>query len=182
MTENVCETDGNRRMKAAATRRAGAIKRHLVIRDEATGKQVNVQVSEGNTFKASDLKPLGVRTYDPGYTNTAAVKSSISYIDGGKVSLDSGRARSFASFLPNAPPNPLSYLLSRASTLTPLSSRRTTLAGHPEVPRVPHRGARGRSLVSRRGPPRSLRRAPQPEAERGVGEPDHAERGHSQGN
>mmetsp|Transcript_5445 Transcript_5445/g.11587 ORF Transcript_5445/g.11587 Transcript_5445/m.11587 type:complete len:482 (-) Transcript_5445:21-1466(-) len=71
-------------MKAAASRRAGAIARHLVIKDEGTGKVARVQVSEGNTFKASDLKALGVRTYDPGYTNTAAVKSKISYIDGGK--------------------------------------------------------------------------------------------------
>jgi citrate synthase len=70
-------------MKAAATRRAGAIARHLVIKDETTGKTATIKVSEGNTFKASDLKPLGIRTYDPGYTNTAAVKSKISYIDGG---------------------------------------------------------------------------------------------------
>lgn len=80
------ETEGSVCMRNAATRRAGTLARHLVIKDEATGKQVNVKVSEGNTFKASDLKPLGVRSYDPGYTNTAAVKSSISYIDGGKVS------------------------------------------------------------------------------------------------
>ena len=53
-------------MKAAATRRAGAIARHLVIKDETTGKTATIKVSEGNTFKASDLKPLGIRTYDPG--------------------------------------------------------------------------------------------------------------------
>ena len=68
----------------AARRRAGAVARHLVVKDERTGKTATLKVSEGNTFKASDLKPLGVRTYDPGYTNTAAVKSSISYIDGAK--------------------------------------------------------------------------------------------------
>ena len=74
------------KMRQAASRRAGALARHLVIKDESTGKEHKIKVSEGNTFKASDLKPLGIRTYDPGYTNTAAVKSSISYIDGGKVS------------------------------------------------------------------------------------------------
>ena len=76
MTEDV-------RMKAS--RRAANLRRTLVIKDEASGKQVSVAVSEGNTFKASDLKPLGIRTYDPGYTNTAAVISKISYIDGAKV-------------------------------------------------------------------------------------------------
>ena len=68
----------------AATRRAAAVARHLTIRDEGTGKSARIAVSEGNTFKASDLKPLGLRPYDPGYTNTTAVKSSISYIDGAK--------------------------------------------------------------------------------------------------
>lgn len=47
------------------------------------------QVSEGGTVRSSELKkitapgvPWGLRMYDPGYTNVAAVRSAISYIDG----------------------------------------------------------------------------------------------------
>ncbi|GMH34299.1 hypothetical protein BSKO_02133 [Bryopsis sp. KO-2023] len=64
---------------------------HLTIVDSRTNRKYEVAVSSGGTIKASDLKQIkahsgdvGLRTYDPGYTNTSAVKSTISYIDGGK--------------------------------------------------------------------------------------------------
>lgn len=50
---------------------------------------LQLEVSEGGTIAASALKQItaggdgvGLRAYDPGYTNTSAVISRISYIDG----------------------------------------------------------------------------------------------------
>ncbi|XP_073280860.1 citrate synthase, glyoxysomal-like [Primulina huaijiensis] len=61
----------------------------LEIIDQRTGKRYQVQVSEEGTLKATDLKKIttfnndkGIKLYDPGYLNTAPVRSSISYIDG----------------------------------------------------------------------------------------------------
>ncbi|CAA2987658.1 citrate synthase, glyoxysomal-like [Olea europaea subsp. europaea] len=61
----------------------------LTIVDDRTGKQYQVQVSEEGTIKATDLKMIttgkndkGIKLYDPGYLNTAPVRSSICYIDG----------------------------------------------------------------------------------------------------
>nr|GME07603.1 citrate synthase, glyoxysomal-like [Ipomoea batatas] len=61
----------------------------LTIIDERTGQRYQVQVSEEGTVKAADLKKIttgkndkGLKLYDPGYLNTAPVRSSISYIDG----------------------------------------------------------------------------------------------------
>ncbi|CAN6445468.1 unnamed protein product [Victoria cruziana] len=62
----------------------------LTIVDNRTGKKMDVEVSEEGTVKATDLKKLmtgrrhdkGIKLYDPGYLNTAPVRSSISYIDG----------------------------------------------------------------------------------------------------
>ncbi|KAL2496685.1 Citrate synthase 2 [Forsythia ovata] len=61
----------------------------LTIVDDRTGKQYQVQVSEEGTIKATDLKTIttekndkGIKLYDPGYLNTAPVRSSICYIDG----------------------------------------------------------------------------------------------------
>ncbi|VFQ78698.1 unnamed protein product [Cuscuta campestris] len=65
------------------------LKGSLTIVDERTGKRYQVQVSEEGTIKATDLKKItignsdkGLKLYDPGYLNTAPVRSSISYIDG----------------------------------------------------------------------------------------------------
>ncbi|XP_022944344.1 citrate synthase, glyoxysomal [Cucurbita pepo subsp. pepo] len=65
------------------------VKGTLTIVDERTGKRYQVQVSEEGTIKATDLKKIttgpndkGLKLYDPGYLNTAPVRSSISYIDG----------------------------------------------------------------------------------------------------
>eukprot|EP00803_Ostreobium_quekettii_P000859 evm.model.scf_2011.4 EVM.evm.TU.scf_2011.4 scf_2011:21701-29483(+) len=69
----------------------GSKEGRLTIVDERTGKRYSITISEGGTIKASDLKQIkyttgdvGLRTYDPGYVNTSAVKSTISYIDGEK--------------------------------------------------------------------------------------------------
>ncbi|GAU12391.1 hypothetical protein TSUD_253420 [Trifolium subterraneum] len=61
----------------------------LTIVDERTGKKYQVEVSQDGTVKATDFKKIstgkndkGLKLYDPGYLNTAPVRSTISYIDG----------------------------------------------------------------------------------------------------
>ncbi|KAI8476900.1 MAG: citrate synthase [Monoraphidium minutum] len=61
----------------------------LTVVDNRTGKKYTIEVTEGGTIPATALKKItgggdgvGLRTYDPGYTNTAAVISRISFIDG----------------------------------------------------------------------------------------------------
>ncbi|KAE9457572.1 hypothetical protein C3L33_10526, partial [Rhododendron williamsianum] len=65
------------------------LKGSLAIVDERTGKKYQVEVSDEGTVKATDLKKIttgrndkGLKLYDPGYLNTAPVRSSICYIDG----------------------------------------------------------------------------------------------------
>ncbi|WP_437187546.1 citrate synthase [Planctomicrobium sp. SH668] len=60
----------------------------LTITDNRTGKTYEVPVQD-DTVKAIDLRQIkvqeqdfGLMAYDPGYTNTASCKSSITYIDG----------------------------------------------------------------------------------------------------
>ena len=60
----------------------------LTIKDNRTGKEYQVQISEG-TIRANDLRQIkttsedfGLSTYDPGLVNTATCKSKITYIDG----------------------------------------------------------------------------------------------------
>ncbi|KAK4278992.1 hypothetical protein QN277_016758 [Acacia crassicarpa] len=67
----------------------GNLKGFLTIVDERTGKKYQVEVSEEGTIKATDFKKIstgnndkGLKLYDPGYLNTAPVRSKISYIDG----------------------------------------------------------------------------------------------------
>ncbi|XP_006402752.2 LOW QUALITY PROTEIN: citrate synthase 2, peroxisomal [Eutrema salsugineum] len=67
----------------------GSLKGSLTIIDERTGKKYQVPVSEDGTVKCVDLKKIktgkddkGLTLYDPGYLNTAPVRSSISYTDG----------------------------------------------------------------------------------------------------
>jgi citrate synthase len=62
----------------------------LTITDNRTGKQYEVPIEHG-TIRAIDLRKIrtdeedfGLMTYDPGYTNTAACKSTITFIDGDK--------------------------------------------------------------------------------------------------
>jgi citrate synthase len=65
-------------------------KETLTITDNRTGKQYEVPIEHG-TIRAMDLRQMktspddfGLMTYDPAFTNTAACKSSITYIDGDK--------------------------------------------------------------------------------------------------
>ncbi|KAL6570799.1 hypothetical protein OROGR_000349 [Orobanche gracilis] len=65
------------------------LKGNMILVDERTGKKYQVQVSEEGTIRATDLKKIttgkndkGLKLYDPGYLNTAPVRSSICYIDG----------------------------------------------------------------------------------------------------
>jgi citrate synthase len=53
----------------------------LTIRDNRDGTEVEVPIVDG-TIRASDLKQLGLMTYDPAFMNTASCRSEITYIDG----------------------------------------------------------------------------------------------------
>jgi citrate synthase len=60
----------------------------LTVTDHRTGKQYELPIENG-TIRAIDLRQIktdpedfGLMTYDPGFTNTAACKSRVSYIDG----------------------------------------------------------------------------------------------------
>jgi citrate synthase len=60
----------------------------LTITDNRTGRTYEVPVAEG-TLRATDLRQIkvadddfGLMTYDPAFMNTAACRSSITYIDG----------------------------------------------------------------------------------------------------
>jgi hypothetical protein len=61
----------------------------LSVIDNRTGKRYQLEISDAGTVKATDFKKItaggdgnGLKLYDPGYLNTAPVRSSISYIDG----------------------------------------------------------------------------------------------------
>ncbi|XP_072998803.1 citrate synthase, glyoxysomal-like [Typha latifolia] len=61
----------------------------LSVIDGRTGKKYELKVSEEGTVRATDFKKIttgnydkGLKLYDPGYINTAPVRSSICYIDG----------------------------------------------------------------------------------------------------
>ena len=66
----------------------------LTITDNRTGKSYEVPIKEG-TIRATDLRQIksgdddfGLMTYDPAFMNTAACRSSITYIDGDKGILE----------------------------------------------------------------------------------------------
>ena len=63
----------------------------LSIRDNRTGRDYEVEILDGDVIRAMDLRQIkvqdddfGMMTYDPGYTNSASTRSTITYIDGGK--------------------------------------------------------------------------------------------------
>ncbi|CAN1351765.1 Citrate synthase 3, peroxisomal [Linum perenne] len=65
------------------------LKGTLTVVNESTGQTHKLPVSEHGTVSASDFKKIpagkngpGLKLYDPGYLNTAPVRSAISYIDG----------------------------------------------------------------------------------------------------
>ena len=60
----------------------------LTVKDNRTGKSYDVEITDG-TVRAMDFRGIkvdeddfGLMTYDPGYSNTASCRSSITYIDG----------------------------------------------------------------------------------------------------
>ena len=53
----------------------------LTIRDNRTGTEVEIPIADG-TIRATDLRQLGLMTYDPAFLNTASTRSAITYIDG----------------------------------------------------------------------------------------------------
>src|SRR3954454_16897862 len=66
----------------------------LTVRDNRTGSEYEIPISEG-TIRAADLGQIktgddqpGLATYDPGFTNTASCKSSVTFIDGEKGILE----------------------------------------------------------------------------------------------
>nr|XP_010916480.1 citrate synthase, glyoxysomal [Elaeis guineensis] len=70
-------------------RHPGDLGGFLTVVDGRTGKKFELKISEEGTVKATDLKKIttgkqdkGLKLYDPGYLNTAPVRSSICYIDG----------------------------------------------------------------------------------------------------
>src|SRR5438874_12027554 len=65
-------------------------KNTLSVTDNRTGKQYELPIESG-TIRAVDLRQIklaegdqGLETYDPGFLNTAACRSAISFIDGDK--------------------------------------------------------------------------------------------------
>ncbi len=65
-------------------------KNSLTVTDNRTGKQYEIPVEDG-FVRATDLRKIkmgdgdaGLLAYDPGFLNTAACRSAISYIDGDK--------------------------------------------------------------------------------------------------
>ena len=66
----------------------------LTIRDNRTGKEYEIQIAD-NAIKAADLGQItitegeeGLKTYDPGFKNTASCRSEVTYIDGEKGILE----------------------------------------------------------------------------------------------
>ncbi|MDF2967406.1 MAG: hypothetical protein K0Q93_1184 [Nocardioidaceae bacterium] len=66
----------------------------LTVRDNRTGRDYELPITDG-TIRAGDLAAIrtdddepGIATYDPGFTNTASCRSSITYIDGEKGILE----------------------------------------------------------------------------------------------
>jgi citrate synthase len=53
----------------------------LMIRDNRTGTEVEIPISDG-AIRATDLRQLGLMSYDPAFLNTASTRSGITYIDG----------------------------------------------------------------------------------------------------
>jgi citrate synthase len=53
----------------------------LTVVDERTGESIAVPIEDGS-IRATALKPLGLKSYDPAFLNTASVRSAITEIDG----------------------------------------------------------------------------------------------------
>ncbi len=66
----------------------------LTVRDNRTGEEYELPITDG-TVRASDFNQIGksaddpgLALYDPGFTNTASTRSSVTYIDGDKGILE----------------------------------------------------------------------------------------------
>ena len=66
----------------------------LTVTDNRTGQTYDIPISDG-TVRAMDFRQIktdaddfGLMTYDPAFTNTAACRSKITYIDGDKGILE----------------------------------------------------------------------------------------------
>ncbi len=69
-------------------------KQSLTVRDNRTGEEYELDIVDG-TVRASDMGQIGktddepgIALYDPGFTNTASTRSSVTYIDGDKGILE----------------------------------------------------------------------------------------------
>src|SRR6202045_1554954 len=76
------------RTEAAVGRASRATAETLTVTDNRTGESYELPISDG-TVRTMDLRQIktderdfGLMAYDPAYTNTAACRSAITYIDG----------------------------------------------------------------------------------------------------
>ncbi|HUE30245.1 MAG TPA: citrate synthase [Verrucomicrobiae bacterium] len=53
----------------------------LTVTDNRTGRSYELPIEHG-AIRATDLRPLGLLSYDPAFANTAACTSRVTYIDG----------------------------------------------------------------------------------------------------
>jgi citrate synthase len=53
----------------------------VTVRDNRTGEEVTIPVVDGS-IRATELRRLGLLSYDPAFLNTASCRSAITYIDG----------------------------------------------------------------------------------------------------
>src|ERR1700747_25355 len=53
----------------------------LTVTDNRTGRSYEIPIEHG-AIRATDLRPLGLASYDPAFANTASCTSRITYIDG----------------------------------------------------------------------------------------------------
>src|SRR6476469_3601356 len=53
----------------------------LTVKDNRTGEEVEIPIVDG-TIHATELKKLGLMSYDPAFLNTASTRSSITYMHG----------------------------------------------------------------------------------------------------
>jgi citrate synthase len=76
------------------TASAGSAGSTLTVRDNRTGTEYDVPITDG-TVRAADLAKIkvaddapGIAVYDPGFVNTASCRSSVTYIDGDRGILE----------------------------------------------------------------------------------------------
>ena len=135
----------------------------LSVTDNRTGESYDVEIEDG-TVKAMDFRQIklaeddfGLMTYDPAFTNTASVRSSVCYIDGEAGVLEY-RGYPIEELCERASYLEVAYLLIYGALPDAGPARRVGVRDHP-----PHLRPREHQEV-RRGLP--LRRAPDGDAAR----------------